>query len=63
VRDCSAAKLAGYLLRRRVDPFIALELLQSWNAARCTPPLQEKDIVRIVDSIAGKELKRRLGNG
>src|SRR5262249_50770687 len=26
-RDCSATKLAGYLLRRRVDPFVALELL------------------------------------
>ena len=58
-RDCSAAKLAGYLLRRRIDPFVALELLQSWNATRCAPPLPEKDIERIVDNIATRELRRR----
>jgi hypothetical protein len=58
-RDCSAAKLAGHLFRRRIDPFVVLELLQSWNATRCAPPLPERDIVRIVDSIASKELRRR----
>ena len=58
-RDCTVAKLAGYLLRRRVDPVVALEMLQIWNAARCSPPLPAADIVRIVGSIAGKELKRR----
>jgi hypothetical protein len=61
-RDCTATKLAGYLLRRHVDPIVTLELLQSWNATRCAPPLPETDIARIVDSIAGKELKRRFGN-
>jgi hypothetical protein len=58
-RDCTTTKLAGYLLRRYVDPFVVLELLQAWNAARCAPPLPAKDIDRIVNSIAGKELKRR----
>jgi hypothetical protein len=58
-RDCCAAKLAGYLLRRRIDPFVTLELLQGWNATRCAPPLPEKDIERIVDSIATRELRRR----
>jgi hypothetical protein len=58
-RDCTVAKLAGYLLHRRVDPVVALEMLQIWNAARCSPPLPAADIVRIVGSIAGKELKRR----
>lgn len=62
-RDCTTAKLAGYLLRRHVDPFVTLELLQGWNATRCAPPLPETDIERIVNSIAGKELKRRLGRG
>jgi hypothetical protein len=57
-RDCTASRLAGHLLRRRVDPFVVLELLQGWNT-RCTPPLPESDIERIVDSIAGRELKRR----
>ena len=59
VRDCSVAKLAGYLLRRQVDPYVALELLQTWNATNCAPPLPPEDIARIVNSIAGRELKRR----
>jgi hypothetical protein len=63
-RDCSLAKLAGYLLRRRVDPFIARELVHSFNATHCEPPLPERDVERIVESITGRELKRReAGNG
>jgi hypothetical protein len=58
-RDCTVAKLTGHLLRRHIDPFVALELMQCWNAARCRPPLPAEDIERIVDSISGKELKRR----
>lgn len=61
-RDCSATKLAGHLLRHRIDPIVALELLQGWNATRCDPPLPEADIERIVASIARKELQRR-GHG
>jgi len=61
-RNCSATRLAGYLLRRQVDPFVVLGLLQAWNA-RCTPPLPAADIVRVVNSVAGKELKRRAGGG
>ena len=38
-RDCTIAKLTGHLLRRRVDPIVVLELMQVWNATRCTPPL------------------------
>ena len=58
-RDCTITKLAGHLLRRRIDPFVALELLQSWNATRCVPPLLAADIERIVASVASRELRRR----
>ena len=58
-RDTSATKLAGYLLRRQVDALVVLELLHLWNEARCTPPLPAADIDKVVNSIAGKELKRR----
>ena len=58
-RDCTIAKLAGHLLRRFVDPIATLELLQAWNAHRCSPPLPPKDVERIVNSIAGRELRRR----
>jgi putative DNA primase/helicase len=59
VRDCTAARLTGYLLRHRVDPLVVLGLLHAWNESRCSPPLPAADIERIVDSICGKELKRR----
>jgi Bifunctional DNA primase/polymerase, N-terminal/Primase C terminal 1 (PriCT-1) len=61
-RDCTLAKLSGHLLRKFVDPFVVLGLLQCWNATRCRPPLSEQDIERVVNSIAGKEL-RRQGRG
>ena len=63
-RDCSLTKLTGYLLRRHVDPFITLELIRVFNATRCTPPLPDTDVEKIVSSVAGLELKRRqAGNG
>jgi hypothetical protein len=58
-RNCSTARLAGHLLRHHIDPLVVLDLLQCWNVARCAPPLPAKDIERIVDSIAARELKRR----
>jgi hypothetical protein len=58
-RNDSIARLAGYLLRHRVDPVVALEMLVSWNATRCRPPLDEAEVAGIVDSIAARELKRR----
>jgi hypothetical protein len=61
-RNSSAARLAGYLLRRFVDPIVTLELVQSWNAMRCSPPLKPDEIIAIVDSICGRELVRRQGS-
>jgi hypothetical protein len=61
-RNTTLTKLTGHLLRRYVDPRLVLELMQATNAARCLPPLPEADVLRIVDSICGKELKRR-GHG
>ena len=58
-RDCTVAKLSGHLLRRFLDPFVVLELMQCWNATRCRPPLAEEDITRIVEFICAKELRRR----
>jgi hypothetical protein len=46
-------------LRRYVDAHVTLELVRAWNAVRCRPPLADKEVVAIVNSIAGKELKRR----
>jgi hypothetical protein len=62
-RNDAVARLTGHLLRRRVDPRVTLELIRTWNAARCRPPLADKEVEQVVNSIAGKELKRRRGAG
>jgi Bifunctional DNA primase/polymerase, N-terminal/Primase C terminal 1 (PriCT-1) len=58
-RDQTGTRLAGYLLRRYVDPIIVHELLQAWNEIRCVPPMPPRQVTKIVNSIAGKELRRR----
>jgi Bifunctional DNA primase/polymerase, N-terminal/Primase C terminal 1 (PriCT-1) len=58
-RNDTVARLTGHLLRRYVDAHVTLELVRAWNAVRCRPPLADKEVVAIVNSIAGKELKRR----
>jgi hypothetical protein len=60
-RDETVTRIAGHLLRRYVSPHVVLELLTGWNATRCRPPLPDEDIVKIVNSIARKELRRRGG--
>jgi bifunctional DNA primase/polymerase-like protein/primase-like protein len=58
-RNDAVTRLTGHLLRRFVDPEIVHELVQAWNLARCTPPLQSVEVTKAVASIARKELKRR----
>jgi hypothetical protein len=58
-RDCTVTRLAGYLLRRFVDPVVVAKLLHSFNETQCMPPLPAADVERIVNSIAGRELARR----
>jgi hypothetical protein len=58
-RNTALTRLAGLLLRQRVDALVALELLTAWNQTRCQPPLEDSEVTTIVDSIARAELKRR----
>ena len=58
-RDGTLARITGYLLRHHIDPVFAPGSCRLLNAARCLPPLPEEDVERIVQSIAGKELKAR----
>jgi bifunctional DNA primase/polymerase-like protein/primase-like protein len=58
-RNNAIARLAGKMLRHGLDPFMALDLCRCWNAQRCRPPLDDAEVVRTVDSIAGAELRRR----
>jgi len=58
-RNDAIARLAGHLLRKRVDPFVVLDLCRTWNTYRCRPPLAEAEIVSVVNSIAAREIGRR----
>jgi hypothetical protein len=67
-RGRMVAKLAGLLLRRYVDPFVALGICQAFNETRCVEPLAADEVVRIVNAIAAREAERReqgegAGNG
>ena len=50
-RNNAIASLAGHLLWHGVDPQVTAELLLSWNATRCRPPLPVDEVMRTVDSI------------
>lgn len=58
-RNASIAALAGHLLRKYVDPYMALSLLLAWNEARCSPPLSEDEVIQVVNSVALLEARRR----
>jgi hypothetical protein len=58
-RNQAVARLAGYLLRRYVDPIVALELLLVWNYIRCKPPLSDAEVRHTLNPIAARELARR----
>lgn len=58
-RNDAIARLTGLLLRHYVDPLVVLDLVRCWNATRCRPPLDDDELVRTIDSIARRELRRR----
>ncbi|MBE3589877.1 MAG: primase C-terminal domain-containing protein, partial [Firmicutes bacterium] len=58
-RNSSIASLAGHLLRKGVDPMLALDFLLAWNWVHCRPPLSDDEVLVTVDSIARAELRRR----
>jgi Bifunctional DNA primase/polymerase, N-terminal/Primase C terminal 1 (PriCT-1) len=57
-RNHRIAKIAGYLLRKIPDVYVARELLFAWNATHCKPPLDERELKITFNSICGKELQR-----
>ncbi|GGF24258.1 DNA primase [Halobacillus andaensis] len=60
-RNNSAASLAGYLLRRRLDASVAYEIMLMWND-RNNPPMSQDDLDKTYMSILKKEVDR-LGRG
>ena len=60
-RNDSLASLTGHLLHKDVDPFVVLDLLICWNRVKTRPALSDEEVAQTVDSIAGRELRRRKG--
>jgi hypothetical protein len=58
-RNETLSKLAGHLLRRRIDPYVTLDLLHCWNACVCVPPLDTEEVTATIESIAQREMNRR----
>jgi hypothetical protein len=58
-RNSTLTRFAGHMLRRRVNVDVALLSLRGINQSFCAPPLPDVDVFRIVNSIAGRELRRR----
>lgn len=57
-RNSGLARLVGHLLHKNVDVLLVLELAQLVNT-RNRPPLDAREVERIVDSIAGTERRNR----
>ena len=60
-RGHSIARLYGLLVRRFLDPIVALDIVRMFNALRCKPPLDDAAVVRIAAAIANREADRREG--
>jgi hypothetical protein len=61
-RNNTIASLAGHLLWHGVDPEVTAELLLSWNATRCNPPLPADEVLRVVDSIVRLHQREQDGD-
>jgi hypothetical protein len=50
-RNNTVASLGGHLLWHGVDPDVVMELLLCWNRVRCSPPLDDDEVIRTLQSI------------
>ena len=57
-RNDGLTRLVGHLLRRYVDVDLVAEIAHLVSS-RCRPPLDAGEVDRIIDSVAGRELRRR----
>lgn len=57
-RNDALVRMAGHLIRKRIDPHMVLDILGLWNEHRLIPPGDPEKLVGIVDRVAGRELER-----
>lgn len=60
-RGAAIARLCGLLLRRHLDPIIAIGIVEIFNEARCRPPLEHTELQNIANEIAHREAERIKG--
>lgn len=58
-RNNSLASLTGHLLAKRVDPYVAYEIVNIWNDHRNNPPIPSNELDKTFNSILRKETDRR----
>ena len=59
-RNDTVMRLVGHIIwTGKVSPHVALKFARLWNEAQCAPPLDDVEVLRIVDSICGRELQKR----
>lgn len=59
-RNQTFTQIAGYLIKRSVDPHLCLSVLLGLNTQVCKPPLNEKEVLVVLKSILKRDAERRL---
>lgn len=61
-RNTVLTQIIGYLLRRYVDPSLVYGLAYGW-AKQCTPPIEDKEIIKTFKSIYLRHARKEWLNG
>ena len=57
-RNDALVRMAGHLMRSRLNPWLVLEIMKLWNEHKLSPPGDPTKLEEIVNRVAGKELDR-----
>tara|TARA_Y100001934_G_C12309483_1_gene754189 strand:- start:49 stop:804 length:756 start_codon:yes stop_codon:yes gene_type:complete len=60
-RNTNMTSIVGHLFTTKIPPKLILETAQVLNEKLCKPPLPEKEVFQIVNSIAKRELSKIYG--
>ncbi|UUX50892.1 bifunctional DNA primase/polymerase [Nisaea acidiphila] len=59
-RNQTFARIAGYLIRKSVDPHLCLTVLLGLNTQACKPPLPEEEVLAVLKSILKRHAEKRV---
>lgn len=58
-RNNTLVRVAGKLISLNLDPYLVQTLVLGLNQYRCCPPLEEVEVIKIVENICKKEFEKR----